>query len=61
MHALESLSAVGGDLVDNTVKANFRALGKRFGKGTPPVAARRSPPPTPPRSPPRCARTARPR
>jgi isoleucyl-tRNA synthetase len=28
-----------GDLVDVTVKANFRALGKRFGNGTQPVAA----------------------
>ncbi|MHC8495719.1 MAG: isoleucine--tRNA ligase [Actinomycetes bacterium] len=28
-----------GDLVDITVKANFRSLGKRFGKSTPDVAA----------------------
>jgi isoleucyl-tRNA synthetase len=28
-----------GDLVDVTVKANFRALGKRFGKRTPEIAA----------------------
>ncbi|WSL75829.1 isoleucine--tRNA ligase [Kitasatospora sp. NBC_01266] len=31
--ALESLATVGGSLVDTTAKANFRALGKRFGKG----------------------------
>ncbi|GAA1885584.1 isoleucine--tRNA ligase [Streptantibioticus ferralitis] len=36
--ALDSLSSVGGSLVDTTAKANFRALGKRFGKGTQPVA-----------------------
>jgi isoleucyl-tRNA synthetase len=36
--ALASLSSVGGSLVDTTAKANFRALGKRFGKGTQPVA-----------------------
>ena len=35
---LESLSAVGGSLVDTTAKANFRALGKRFGKGVQEVA-----------------------
>ncbi|WP_432707428.1 isoleucine--tRNA ligase [Nocardiopsis ansamitocini] len=35
---LDPLSVVGGDLVDYSVKPNFRALGKRFGKGTPPVA-----------------------
>nr|WP_067967429.1 isoleucine--tRNA ligase [Nocardiopsis trehalosi] len=35
---LDSLSAVGGDLVDYTVKPNFRALGKRFAKRTPLVA-----------------------
>ncbi len=36
---LASLSqAGGGSLVDTTAKANFRALGKRFGKGTQPVA-----------------------
>jgi isoleucyl-tRNA synthetase len=33
------LGEAAGDLVDVTVKANFRALGKRFGKGTQPVAA----------------------
>ncbi|GGO81760.1 isoleucine--tRNA ligase [Wenjunlia tyrosinilytica] len=35
---LASLSEVGGSLVDTSAKANFRALGKRFGKGTQPVA-----------------------
>lgn len=35
----EPLSAVGADLVDVQVKANFRALGKRFGSQTPKVAA----------------------
>jgi isoleucyl-tRNA synthetase len=39
VHSLEPLSSVGGDLVDYTVKPNFRALGRRFGKGTPTVAA----------------------
>jgi isoleucyl-tRNA synthetase len=36
--ALASLSEVGGSLVDTTAKANFRALGKRFGKGVQAVA-----------------------
>lgn len=36
--SLASLSEVGGSLVDTTAKANFRALGRRFGKGTQPVA-----------------------
>ncbi len=36
---LEPLSAAGADLVDHTAKGNFRALGKRFGKRTPLVAA----------------------
>ncbi|UOE20233.1 isoleucine--tRNA ligase [Thermobifida halotolerans] len=35
---LDPLSVVGGDLVDYSVKPNFRALGRRFGKGTPQVA-----------------------
>src|SRR5690606_35005750 len=35
---LHPLSSVGGDLVDYTVKPNFRALGKRFAKRTPLVA-----------------------
>ncbi len=34
-----SLEPLAGDLVDVTVKANFRALGKRFGKRTATVAA----------------------
>jgi isoleucyl-tRNA synthetase len=33
------LEPLAGDLVDVTVKANFRALGKRFGKGVQVVAA----------------------
>ncbi|MCL2552580.1 MAG: isoleucine--tRNA ligase [Actinomycetia bacterium] len=37
--ALASLSEVGGSLVDTSAKANFRALGKRFGKGVQAVAA----------------------
>jgi isoleucyl-tRNA synthetase len=36
---VEPLSAAGADLVDFTAKGNFRALGKRFGKQTPQVAA----------------------
>ncbi|WP_404815707.1 isoleucine--tRNA ligase [Streptomyces thermolineatus] len=36
--SLASLSEVGGSLVDTSAKANFRALGRRFGKGTQPVA-----------------------
>jgi isoleucyl-tRNA synthetase len=36
---LEPLSAAGADLVDHSAKGNFRALGKRFGKQTPVVAA----------------------
>ncbi len=36
--ALESLSTAG-DLVDVSVKANFRSLGRRFGKGVQAVAA----------------------
>ncbi len=36
--ALEPLSSAGADLVDHSAKANFRALGKRFGKQTPRVA-----------------------
>jgi isoleucyl-tRNA synthetase len=37
--ALAPLGEMAGHLVDVSVKANFRALGKRFGKGTPPVAS----------------------
>jgi isoleucyl-tRNA synthetase len=36
--ALEDLAAADGDLVDSSVKPNFRALGARFGKDTPRVA-----------------------
>jgi isoleucyl-tRNA synthetase len=36
--AIESLAEVGGSLVDTSAKANFRALGKRFGKGVQDVA-----------------------
>jgi isoleucyl-tRNA synthetase len=39
VHELDSLAAVAEDLVDYTVKPNYRALGGRFGKGTPAVAA----------------------
>ncbi len=38
VRSLEPMSAVGEDLVDYVVKPNFRALGKRFGKGTKAVA-----------------------
>jgi isoleucyl-tRNA synthetase len=34
-----ALGEAGGELVDVTVKGNFRALGRRFGKQTPTVAA----------------------
>ena len=34
-----SLEVLGGELVDYTVKPNFRALGRRFGARTPAVAA----------------------
>jgi isoleucyl-tRNA synthetase len=37
--SVDSLADVGGDLVDHSAKANFRTLGKRFGKQTPMVAA----------------------
>jgi isoleucyl-tRNA synthetase len=37
--ALEPLGSAEGELVDFSVKANYRALGKRFGKQTPAVAA----------------------
>ncbi len=36
---LEPMSSAGSDLVDFTAKGNFRALGKRFAKQTPVVAA----------------------
>ncbi|MFT4187292.1 MAG: isoleucine--tRNA ligase [Aeromicrobium sp.] len=35
---LESLGDAGADLVDHSVKANFRSLGKRFAKRTPVIA-----------------------
>jgi isoleucyl-tRNA synthetase len=38
VHALDTLAAVPEGLVDYTVKPNYRALGGRFGKGTPAVA-----------------------
>ena len=38
VRALDALSAVPEGLVDYTVKPNYRALGGRFGKGTPAVA-----------------------
>ena len=37
--SVEALGSAGGELVDVTVKPNFRALGKRFGPGTKAVAA----------------------
>jgi isoleucyl-tRNA synthetase len=37
--SLEPLSAAGADLVDHSAKGNFRALGKRFARDTPRVAA----------------------
>jgi isoleucyl-tRNA synthetase len=37
--SLEPLAGPGGDLVEYSVKADFRSLGKRFGKATPQVAA----------------------
>ncbi|HET9498904.1 MAG TPA: isoleucine--tRNA ligase [Marmoricola sp.] len=37
--ALEPLSGAGADLVEFSAKGNFRALGKRFAKDTPRVAA----------------------
>ncbi len=39
VEVLEPLSSAGADLVDHSAKGNFRALGKRFGKQTPVVAA----------------------
>ncbi len=39
VRSLEPMATVGADLVNYVVKPNFRALGKRFGKGTQPVAA----------------------
>jgi isoleucyl-tRNA synthetase len=39
VQSVEALGGVGGELVDVSVKPNFRALGKRFGSGTKAVAA----------------------
>ncbi|HXT89469.1 MAG TPA: isoleucine--tRNA ligase [Trebonia sp.] len=39
VHTLESLDAVGRELVTYTVKPDFRALGRRFGSSTQAVAA----------------------
>ncbi|MEY4348013.1 MAG: hypothetical protein RIS43_432, partial [Actinomycetota bacterium] len=39
VQSLESLATVGGDLVDVSIKANFRALGKRYGQQTQVVAS----------------------
>ncbi|MDB1088663.1 isoleucine--tRNA ligase [Streptomyces sp. ACA25] len=36
--SLAALSEIGGSLADTSAKANFRALGQRFGKATQPVA-----------------------
>ncbi len=37
--SLDTLSGMGGQIVEYAVKPNFRALGRRFGAGTPAVAA----------------------
>jgi isoleucyl-tRNA synthetase len=37
--AVDSLASAGADLIEHSAKANFRTLGKRFGKHTPKVAA----------------------
>jgi len=39
VQSVEALGSAGGELVDVTVKPNFRALGRRFGSGTKAVAA----------------------
>ena len=39
VHGVEALSSAGEGLVDHSAKGNFRALGKRFAKQTPHVAA----------------------
>jgi isoleucyl-tRNA synthetase len=39
VETVEPLSSAGADLVDHSAKGNFRALGKRFAKQTPAVAA----------------------
>jgi isoleucyl-tRNA synthetase len=39
VRVIDTLTGEGSDLVDYTVKADFRALGPRYGKSTPAVAA----------------------
>ncbi len=39
VQSVETLGGAGGELVDVSVKPNFRSLGKRFGSGTKAVAA----------------------
>ncbi|MBA3620340.1 MAG: isoleucine--tRNA ligase, partial [Acidothermales bacterium] len=39
VQTVETLSGGGSDLVDVSIKPNFRALGRRFGRRTPAVAA----------------------
>ncbi len=39
VRSLEPLDSSGGELISHTVKASYRALGKRFGSRTPRVAA----------------------
>jgi isoleucyl-tRNA synthetase len=39
VQSVQALGGVGGELVDVSVKPNFRALGKRFGGGTKAIAA----------------------
>ncbi len=39
VRSLEPLDSAGGELISHTVKASYRALGKRFGSRTPRVAA----------------------
>jgi isoleucyl-tRNA synthetase len=39
VQSVEALGSAGGELVDVSVKPNFRALGRRFGSGTKAVAA----------------------
>ncbi len=59
VQSVEALGAAGGELVDVTVKPNFRALGKRFGPA-PRRSRPRSRPPTRPGWPPRSGTAARP-
>jgi isoleucyl-tRNA synthetase len=39
VRVIDTLASVGDELVDVTVKPNFRSLGRRFGSATPAVAA----------------------